>query len=326
MAKIISPFVGSAKGKLGGAVYYTRTGGTFARQRVAEVRNPQTRAQMITRVILSTVSKAYSLMQPIADHSFQGKVGAAANHQEFMKINTSRLREGLAFLDNSNYPNNFNPKFLDSMVINNYVISAGKLVKPIVQTWESTEEGFTSNRVGGITVKRRSGETDLAVTYQDVLDFYGLPAGAQLTFITTRPGESRGAVSKINVGRLILAPADGDYTKPLLDNQGNVNVPNEANEGMDNFKLSIMPDQDDTTTLVLVFRSADANWGTSPDNSWGCIFSQYENGGWKRSNSELLFAPDALRIYGIEEALASYEKGTTSSYYLNQSNVNVTED
>lgn len=70
--KLRSPWVGSAKGKMGDGVYYRRRGVQCARARAIDVANPQSEQQMVTRAAFSTATKlAASLNADIVSHSFE---------------------------------------------------------------------------------------------------------------------------------------------------------------------------------------------------------------------------------------------------------------
>lgn len=70
--KLRSPWVGSAKGKMGDGVYYRRRGVQCARARAIDVANPQSEQQMVTRAAFATATKlAASLNVDIVSHSFE---------------------------------------------------------------------------------------------------------------------------------------------------------------------------------------------------------------------------------------------------------------
>lgn len=96
MAKISSPWVGIAKGKLGEAVYYRQNGETLARARNRQPANPNTEAQLIQRAITATVMQAYSAGIKILDHSFQGEKVPSGSQRAFMSANMKLLRNTIS--------------------------------------------------------------------------------------------------------------------------------------------------------------------------------------------------------------------------------------
>lgn len=325
MAKIISPFVGSAKGKLGGAVYYSRRGGTFARQRVASVANPQTEAQMITRVILSTVSKAYRLLMPICNHSFQGAIGAAGNHQVFMSENVNALRQMLNEATNPYNKGNFNPKGVQFALINNLKVAKGSLPEAIVHADTYDADPYPNVYLPWMDVKTKTDNQDTSLTYRDILDYYGLPEGAQLTLLMPMSDGGEGEIGKFYFCRIILSPANGDFDSAFIDANGAINSPNAANEGTENFHFSAVTSRNTSSVLCLQWRPSVSTWGEPGPAGFAAIFSVLENGTWKRSDASIFGIDDDLKGWKLGAALESYEKGANSSFYLNGSNLKVTD-
>ena len=86
-------FQGLAKGSVGDVVFYRNNGKQVSRVRNRQVKNPQTGAQMAQRCVMSAVSKAYSKMKYICDHSFEGVSYGARSMAMFMKLNADRARQ-----------------------------------------------------------------------------------------------------------------------------------------------------------------------------------------------------------------------------------------
>lgn len=116
--------LGTASGKLGDMVLYRTGGEQRARAYVKTVTNRQTDAQLTNRVLLSTVSRAYSTLKMITNHSFQGKTYGAQNQQEFQSLNIELLRN---YYENDNDAIGFASKDIRAMIVNPYQISDGSL-------------------------------------------------------------------------------------------------------------------------------------------------------------------------------------------------------
>lgn len=271
MAKISSPWVGNASGKLGEAVYYRTGGNTLARSKASSVKNPQSAGQMITRIAFATASRAYSFLQALANHAFQNYAYGADNQKRFMKLNVGMLRDKLsvnAALRLGKY--NFNKKDQFDAVINEYVVSEGNL--PVVPV------AADINQHGTILVPQ-------AVTYQDVCDKLGLPAGSQLTFLVLESdatAESGGIARSLHFARVILQPSDGDMTSAFLGTNGAVNKPNEKNEG------TIIFDADSSDGLGFIVD----NLAIKNEGAVAVIASAYENGKWRRSTQKFVLRAD----------------------------------
>lgn len=70
-------------------------GKQITKDRVSSVKNPKSQKQQYQRAIMATVMAAYSAMQSIVDHSFQGKSKGSANQREFMSRNLNKMRAAL---------------------------------------------------------------------------------------------------------------------------------------------------------------------------------------------------------------------------------------
>ena len=80
------------RGRVGSDVYSIGKDASGKKQQVVRslaesVRNPQTKAQMFGRMIMSTVMQAVSAMRPIIDHSFDNVPAGQPNVSEFIKRN-----------------------------------------------------------------------------------------------------------------------------------------------------------------------------------------------------------------------------------------------
>lgn len=83
-------------GKLGNIVGMKgRNGRSNARMRVTP-KNPKTLQQSIQRVIFGSVTKAYSLLKSVTDHSFEGISYGQPSQEYFMKRNLARYRDFFA--------------------------------------------------------------------------------------------------------------------------------------------------------------------------------------------------------------------------------------
>lgn len=86
----------TVNGKLGNIVGMKgRNGRSNARIKVIP-KNPKTEQQSIQRVIFGSVTKAYSFLKSICDHSFEGVSYGQLSQEHFMKINLDRYRNYFA--------------------------------------------------------------------------------------------------------------------------------------------------------------------------------------------------------------------------------------
>lgn len=163
---------GMGRGKLGDVVLFRRDGEQASRVYVKEVKNPKTTGQQAQRMIFATATKAYSILQQICNHSYEGVQYGAKSQQAFMKNALSMLRNRAA----QNMGNFIIPN-MDSCVANPYLISKGSLTSPEnVSVFE-----------GSCNVRFSVPSTTLdEVAYYSVADFcrtLGINKGDQVTIV-----------------------------------------------------------------------------------------------------------------------------------------------
>ena len=95
MAKSKS-FFGLRKGSTKTLTFSVLDGQQITKDRVTDVKNPRSKAQMEQRCILKTTSLAYSTLKSIVDHSFEGVSYGAASQRKFMQVNTAIVRANAA--------------------------------------------------------------------------------------------------------------------------------------------------------------------------------------------------------------------------------------
>lgn len=84
---------GMGRGKLGDTVFYRQNGSQMFRVRNRMVKNPKSTGQQIQRSLMATVTKAYSQLQVICNHSFENVAYGAASQSYFVKKNLELLRK-----------------------------------------------------------------------------------------------------------------------------------------------------------------------------------------------------------------------------------------
>lgn len=291
-----------AKGKLAGASLSKGPYGTVARE-IVTPKNPNTEAQVIQRILMGTVGKAYSRMKTICDHSFEGVAVGAKSMAFFMQQNLNALRTALA----QAYANEidlstlyaFTPLGSSAMMANPYIIAQGSL--PSVPVVENAADHVPYILVGDNT-------------YQGVCDQYGLKRGDQLTFcvVTHRANSQSHDFAFI---RVILDPrnADGsaaDMSSAFISN-GTVNLPSHLNEG--NFAVATIEGD------KLFFNVDGGN-----QCACGVIVSRDVNGQWLRSNTTMTMLKTADGISfqtALDRSKQRLAIQTESDYYLNNAGV-----
>ena len=283
--------MGNASGKLADVVLYRNAGAQVARLRVRNPKNPRSEQQLIQRVIQSTASKAYSVLQAICNHAFEGKQSRTANQSEFMRLNVARDRYRVSVAPMGwRSLSNFNSRDLVEPLANNYIVASGSI--PEMQ-FSGDGQAFTIGAGSGLTSED---------TYQEVCDKLGLLAGDQITILNVSVSDN-GEMSNLNVARIILEPNDGDMSSVFLGTGGAINKPNEKNQG--GFTVAI----------------ADGALGIELTKSGGAgtvIISRYANGKWLRSTARMFVATRISNPPTLGVAVDSWKTAVSSDKYLNQ--------
>lgn len=287
-------FMGNASGKLADVVLYRNAGAQVARLRVRKPRNPRTENQLIQRVIQSTASKAYSVLQAICNHAFEGKFSKTENQSEFMRLNVARDRYRVNVAPMGwRTLSNFNSRDMVEPLANNYIVSSGSL--PEMQ-FSSDGDSFTIGAGSNLTADD---------TYQQVCDKLGLKRGDQITVFNVKV-DDKAVMSSLNPARIILEPSDGDMSAKFLGTVGAINKPNEKNEG--EFTVNIAEN-----TMTILFNKSG--------NGGSIIISRYEDGKWLRSTARMHIEKAITNPPTLGAAVDSWKSAVSSDKYLNQAEV-----
>ena len=305
--------LGHARGKVGDLVFSRVNGQQVTRARATVVKNPQTEAQMIQRILLNTIIQAYSRMSEICDHSFEGVPTGQASMSQFMKRNLSLLRERVArehaegaFFEEIMA---FSPIGLNNFAMNEYVLSSGSLPQVDVEV-----DAFVGGKVA-ITI---AGAT---MTYADVINTLGLQRGDQLTFIGQEAYSDSRASFKF--ARVILDPRDTNGDPASLDSNfldgTSINMPSPRNEGEEcSFSVA-------NGKLQFTFGSG-TTFGAAV-----IVSRQKADGTWLRSNAAIVLDSvmpwSAIGAYSLQDALDMAAAGALdlgSERYLNNASRRIT--
>lgn len=321
--------LGTARGKLGDVVFYRQRSKQMARVRVTKVSNPRTLPQVVQRVVFNTCIQAYSAMQDICNHSFQGMERSVENQAEFMRINVRLLNNKIALAKDPKKALAFLRKEDKGLVLNNYQIAKGNL--PVISV-PSSDDSYIA-----LFQDESSSENFFNYTYASFANALGVPVGSQITLcLVVGYAGDPSTPNTFVFGRFVLSPADGDVNKPIFSATDSTETVLKFNDANPDNTINYLNIRSGSSNKSIVFQVVGATqnsidssqfYGFSPRNgdilAYSFITSQYVNGVWRRSDSFLTsvgsgspYIPDAY--YTLEEAAESYEKGVWSSRYLNQ--------
>lgn len=322
-------FLGMARGSVGSVTFSRVDGQQIARARNRSPRNPQSPAQMVQRIIVSSVGKAYSFMQEICNHSFEGFETGQLSQRKFMEVNVALMRDLAA--DVLAYPveesvrsseaYNFSFKNDYAPVLNAYQISAGTL--PSLNLVNSGN-GFMSTLAFDPEEK-----TSDDFTYADLLRVLNLQRGDQLTFIqasydASKSGHDADLLTGFRYARVILDPSDGDLDSILVGGGGQVNKPNERNEGsFKSFQINTNENNKGLTFWLTAISMPESQ--LYPDRQLcasAVILSRQVGNRWLRSTQFLsprhTSGAGLLNSSTLALAYETYRIGASSDLYLNQ--------
>lgn len=320
-------FLGMARGSVGDVTFSRLNGVQVARARNRAPHNPQSPAQMVQRIIMSTVGKAYSFMQEICNHSFEGFETGQLSQRKFMEVNIGLMRDKAA--DVLAYPveevvksseaYNFSYKNDYAPVINRYMISGGSLPSLQLSVVDNVVYPVIDFDPGDLTTN--------TMTYQNLVDALSVERGDQLTFIQVThndslTGHDRDILTGFRYARVILEPANGDMSTIFIGTNGTINSPNERNVGVIT-AIDVRKSEDKGNGLHFNLQNVSSSLGSDKKLAGSAvILSRYSAGAWRRSQQFLevrsLSGSYELNSSVLGEAYESYLIGASSDLYLNQ--------
>lgn len=332
-------FLGFGRGSVGDVVFSRINGQQVARARNRSPRNPQTPLQLLQRVVMKTTASAYSLMQDICNHSFQGYAEGTECQSQFVKRNVEVFRNLLKDYINSGDPEeilgcqetNFTPKFAQSAVLNPYVISEGTLPEYYpyivgIQNRAFFQFLFKSDLDPWPAEMQE-------MTYAQFVQASGLQRGDQLTIIYLKVDDrvseedATGYINGFSYGRFILEPSDGNMEAQILDSNEALLNPNPRNV---NIQSVVLGSQSTAHYFGLQTFDMGSQGSGEIDTCAACalIVSRLVGGVWQRSPAKLLCRSAAVGsaaplatdpfVRQMDAAIYSYLQGVNSTLYLNQ--------
>lgn len=89
-------FFGLRKGSTKSLTFSVLDGKQITKDRVYDVKNPRTEAQMRQRMLMTTIGAAYKTLRSIADHSFEGYSSGMQCMRQFNSRNLNRFKQAAA--------------------------------------------------------------------------------------------------------------------------------------------------------------------------------------------------------------------------------------
>ena len=329
-------FLGFGRGKVGDVVFSRQDGEQVTRARNRSPRNPQTPLMMLQRVVMKTTSCAFSLMQDICNHSFQGIEGVTPNQSEFVRANVRKFREQLADIINSGDPEsiltssetNFSERNARLAPVNPYIISAGT-IPSLASQWVGSESSLAGGWLAISGVEPSGTDEAPVLSYKSLIEALGLQKGDQITIVyATVDDTEEGADGLFNgfvYGRFILEPSDGNMEGNVFDDT-KWNPKNENCEPV--YLEQPSPNAAKFGFAPLNYTNICAKGKSNTAAAASYIVSRVVGDVWRRSSESLVLRPTTVgtmwhlawdtQINLLSDAIASYMADTSSLLYLNQ--------
>ena len=278
-------FFGLRRGSTKTLTFSVYNGKQVTKDRVTDVKNPRSSAQMKQRAIMATALRGYSALQEICDHSFEGITYGQKSMNYFVSINARMIRSAAPKVNLSLSKGN--------SVSNAYIISRGSL--QTISVDKGDVEGTTYFFIP-ISLKSTSTFSDFMAA------FGGTEIGDMVTFVNLVDNVGGNA----SAYWLRLKLTDTNKDKVVGSSEESYDILSKLTEGtdyetnIDNFSPMDWPLLVKQTSLFI----GNGTTTSAPEpQSLGVVLSRKTDAGWLRSSSTMLNIDDT---FNYDEALASY--------------------
>lgn len=273
-------FFGLRKGSTKSLTFSVLDGKQITKDRVYDVKNPRTEAQMRQRMLMTTVGAAYKMLKSIADHSFEGYSSGMQCMRQFNSRNLNRFKKAAAAKGEVAF-NEYKDGDINPLP---FILASGSL------------PGF-DYKLDATSNLEIKGEKDAAdfTTAEGIYAALGVQRNDLITFCTVI-GE--GSVSN---GVYTYKAERFDIVRLYCDKSGTVA------KAADAFTISTNNDQAavsmSTSGNAITIKSGVADFGA-------VIQSRKNDSGWLRSNAVMVVSDTAISGVKTANQLATYPVGT----------------
>lgn len=253
-------FFGLRKGSTKSLTFQVLNGKQITKDRVYNVKNPQTLAQMQQRALMATAVTAYSKMKAICDHSFEGIEVGSKTMSEFIKNNIAVLSNKMPEINVTEYKS-------QTLAENKYMVSKGSL-NPVNSSLQGNNVMFDTGVP--ITVGDENLEWGM------IAKSLGIKQDGMLTFVVIYEKQCLWMRIKFNkdiIGVVISSVGDSGFVDNLTDNN--------AVEG-NSLELS---------DIITINKGVSGNYyfevKLNEGDAAAAIISERDENTWKRSTAYL---------------------------------------
>lgn len=273
-------FFGLRKGSTKSLTFSVLDGKQITKDRVYDVKNPRTEAQMRQRMLMTTIGAAYKTLKSIADHSFEGYSSGMQCMRQFNSRNLNRFKQAAAAKGSVAF-NEYKDGDVNPMP---FIIASGSL----------PGFAFKFDETSNLEIVGEKEDADFT-TAEGIYAALGVQRNDLITFCTvigegtTTNGVYSYKAENFNIVRL------------YCDKLGSVTKPADA------FTISTNNDQAtiamSTTANAITIKTGEADFGA-------VIQSRKNDSGWLRSDAVMIVNDTVIADVKTANQLATYPVGT----------------
>lgn len=273
-------FFGLRKGSTKSLTFSVLDGKQITKDRVYDVKNPRTEAQMRQRMLMTTVGAAYKMLKSIADHSFEGYSSGMQCMRQFNSRNLNRFKKAAAAKGEVAF-NEYKDGDINPLP---FILASGSL----------PGFDFKLDATSNLEIVGQKDAADFT-TAEGIYAALGVQRNDLITFCTVI-GE--GSISN---GVYTYKAERFDIVRLYCDKSGSVSKVADA------FTISTNNDQAavtmSTAANAITIKSGVADFGA-------VIQSRKNDSGWLRSNAVMVVSDTAISGVKTANQLATYPVGT----------------
>ena len=273
-------FFGLRKGSTKSLTFSVLDGKQITKDRVYDVKNPRTEAQMRQRMLMTTIGAAYKTLKSIADHSFEGYSSGMQCMRQFNSRNLNRFKQAAAAKGSVAF-NEYQDGDINPMP---FILASGSLPGFAFKFDETSNLEIVGEKEGADFTTAEGIYAALGVQRNDLITFCTvIGEGATTNGVYSYKAEN------FNIVRL------------YCDKSGKVTKPADA------FTISTNNDQASitmsTAANAITIKTGAADFGA-------VIQSRKNDSGWLRSDAVMIVAEDVISGVKTANQLATYPVGT----------------
>lgn len=273
-------FFGLRKGSTKSLTFSVLDGKQITKDRVYDVKNPRTEAQMRQRMLMTTVGAAYKTLKSIADHSFEGYSSGMQCMRQFNSRNLNRFKKAAAAKG--------------SVAFNEYKDGDINPLPFILASGSLPGFDFKFDASSNLEIKGEKDAADFA-TAEGIYAALGVQRNDLITFCTVI-GE--GSVAN---GVYTYKAERFDVVRLYCDKSGSVTKPADAFTISTNNDLAAVTMS--TSGNAITIKSNEADFGA-------VIQSRKNDSGWLRSSAVMVVNDTVTDGAKTANQLETYPVGT----------------